>query len=209
MRFRIGYGGPKKYQHGYRGGGNMSEFERFLHLIVSLQILFGSRRGGLLLPLVAVAIGIGGWFGYQNFFSVNAGLRKADAMWDSGDSRQRNQAVAKYKQLLQQKDFWNTEINALQQDRDRLYRRIIQHHVVFDSNRDDARDWIKNAFDEQFTLRDMNFGEEEVKQMWNEVVDDLKRNRGGIPQTDRNNGNRSRTDTPVALALNSISWSLA
>ena len=182
MRFRIGYGGPKKYRHGYRGprpmGGNMSEIERFIHLIVSLQILFGSRRGGLLLPLIIVGLAVGGWFAYNNFFGVNAALSSADAKWDSNDSSQKNQAVADYKQILQRKDFWNPEINALQRERDRLYRRIIQHHVIFDSNTDDARDWIKNAFDEQYTIRDMNFGDEAVKQMWQEVTEQLKRSGG-------------------------------
>ena len=63
MRFRIGYGGPSGYRHGYRRPeGNLSEFERLLHLIVSLQILFGSRRGGLLIPIAIVAIGLGGWW---------------------------------------------------------------------------------------------------------------------------------------------------
>ena len=58
MRTRIGYGGPREYRHGQyfpgggRNNGGMSEIERLIHLIASMQILFGSRRGGFLIPLV-------------------------------------------------------------------------------------------------------------------------------------------------------------
>ncbi len=156
----------------------MSEFERFIHLIVSLQMLFGSRRGGLLFPLLLVAVGVGGWFAYGYYFGIDSQLRRADALWDSGDSGSRNSAVLKYKDILQRKEFWEPSTLALHTDRDRLYRRIIQHHVLFDLNQDDARDWIKNAWDERFTLRDMNFGDEAVIEFWKEVEEKLKRSKG-------------------------------
>lgn len=179
MRYRIGYGGPSGYRHGHRGprpsGRNVSEVERLIHLIASLEILFGSRRGGLLFPLILVALGVGGWFAWSYVYSAQATLRKADALWDSGDSANRNEAIRRYKEILKAKNFWNPDLNAMEIDRDRLYRRIIRHHVLFDLDQNDARDWIKNAWDEQYTLRDMNFGDERVVEFWNEVVESLRR----------------------------------
>ncbi len=70
MRNRVGYGGPREYRHGQyvpgggRHNGGMSEIERFVHLIASMQILFGSRRGGFLIPLLLLGLCVGGWLAY-------------------------------------------------------------------------------------------------------------------------------------------------
>ena len=53
----------------------MSEIERFIHLIVSLQILFGSRRGVILWPILVVGLAVGSWFAYNHFFGSDASLR--------------------------------------------------------------------------------------------------------------------------------------
>ena len=72
MKFRIGYGGPRQHRHGHyrpggrRNNGGMSEVERLIHLIASMQILFGSRRGGWVVPLVLLALGVGGWYAYSH-----------------------------------------------------------------------------------------------------------------------------------------------
>ena len=191
MRYRIGYGGPRGYRHGNRGprphGGNMSEFERLIHLVVSLQILFGSRRGGLLLPLIIVCLAVGGWYAYNHFLSADNSLRKADILWDSGDTENRNEAIRKYKLILRSRDKIETHRWALRSDRDRLYRRIIEHHLKYDGDKSDARDWVKDAYDEGMRLRDMNFGDQELEQFWNEVTGELKR-KDNTKKPNRGNG---------------------
>lgn len=186
MRIRIGYGGPRGYQHGYRRPeGNLSEFERLLHLIVSLQILFGSRRGGLLIPLLLVALGFGGWWAYNHFSGPDRQLQNADLKWDSGDTQQRIQAIRDYKQLLSKKDPIDPGLNLLKDGRERLYRRIVIHHVLFDISDTDANDWIREAWDEGF--RDLGFQDEKVKQKWADVTRGLQRSLpgNGLPRDDK------------------------
>lgn len=173
-RMRIGYGGPKDYQHGYRRPtGNLSEFERLIHLMVSLQILFGSRKGGLLIPVLLVAIGLGGWWAYKHFSGPDRLLQTADRKWDSGDTQLRIQAIRDYKILLIKKDPIDPGLHLLKDGRERLYRRIVIHHVLFDISAADANDWIRDAWDEGF--RDLGFQNEKVKKRWEEVTAGLKR----------------------------------
>ena len=127
MRFRIGYGGPPGREHAYRpvGGRGMSEFERLIHLIASMQILFGSRRGGLLIPVIIVAIGFAGWLFYKNYYGPERRLERAHQMWESGDSNKRIKAISEYKLLLREKDpiegdYW------LKQDRDNVGTRLLR-----------------------------------------------------------------------------------
>ena len=174
MRVRIGYGGPQGYRHGYRRPeGNLSEFERLLHLIVSLQILFGSRRGGLLIPLAIVALGFGGWWAYNHFNGPDRLLQTADQKWDSGDTQQRIQAIRDYKVLLAKKDPIDLGLHLLKDGRERLYRRIVTHHVLFDISEADANDWIREAWDEGF--RDLGFQDDKVKAQWKKVTERLIR----------------------------------
>lgn len=180
-RLRIGYGGPKEYQHGYRRpAGNLSEFERLIHLMVSLQILFGSRKGSLLIPVLLVVIGVGGWWAYKHFTGSDRLLQIADKKWDSGDTQLRIQAIRDYKILLIKKDPIDPGLNLLKDGRERLYRRIVIHHVLFDISAADANDWIRDAWDEGF--RDLGFQDEKVIKRWEEVTAGLKRK---LPDTSR------------------------
>ena len=185
MRFRIGYGGPRGYQHGYRRpSGNLSEFERLLHLIVSLQILFGSRRGGLIIPLLLVGIGFGGWYAYKYYTSPDNLLHSADQKWDSGDTMQRIDAIGDYKALLQKRDPLEPGLYLLKQGRERLYRRIVTHHVLYDVNDLDLNDWVRDAWDEGF--RDLGITDERVKAKWDEITKGLRREvPGSMPERER------------------------
>ncbi len=185
MRYRIGYGGPDGYQHGYRRpSGNLSEFERLLHLIVSLQILFGSRRGGILIPLLLVGLALGGWWVYSQYNSPDRQLLHADQKWDSGDTTQRIQAIREYKVLLRKKDPLENGLHLLRDGRERLYRRIITHHVLFDISDADANDWIREAWDEG--IRDPGFENEKAKAKWQEATQGMKRQMPGKSGIDTN-----------------------
>ena len=173
-RVRIGYGGPDGLRHGYRRPeGNLSEFERFLHLIVSLQILFGSRRGTIMIPIFIVAIGLGGWWAYNHFNSPDRLLANADQKWDSRDTQQQIEAINDYKVLINKKDPLDPGLHLLKEGRERLYRRIIIHHVLFNISDSDANDWIRQAWDEGF--RDLGFQDERVKKKWDDITTSLKR----------------------------------
>jgi len=99
MRIRIGYGGPRKYRHGQyfpggrRNNGNMTEIERLIHLIASMQILFGSRRGGAIVLLLVIAAVVGGWYLYRTQYSPEKALENAHAMWESNDTKQQIAAI--------------------------------------------------------------------------------------------------------------------
>ncbi len=152
----------------------MSELERLFHLFVSLQILFGSRRGGVGVPLVLLAILVGGWFAYSYWFSADPALSRADRKWESGESTQRIEAIKDYKELLRKKDplepsfFWMKERSG----RARLYRRIVEYHVMYDIDKSAARDWIYEAWGEN--IRDLDFENDEVNQYYRKVTDEIK-----------------------------------
>lgn len=173
MRFRIGYGGPKQYRHGQhfpggrRNNGGLTEIERLIHLIASMQILFGSRRGGLLLPLLIIGVLVGGWFLYRYQFSPNVALERAHQMWDSHDTKQQIKAIAEYRRLLEKKDPIEPGRNWLMDDRDTLYRRIIQHEVLF-GDKNKGAEWCIIAWDEG--LRDLRFPDAKVKALWEEAT---------------------------------------
>lgn len=186
MRIRIGYGGPRGYQHGYRRpAGNLSEFERLIHLIVSLQILFGSRRGGFLIPLILVALVFGGWWAYNQYNGPDQQLLRADQKWDSGDTQLRIQAIRDYKGLLRKKDPLDPGLHLLRDGRERLYRRIITHHVLFDISESDANDWIREAWDEG--VRKPGFQDEKVKERWQNVTSEMRRPMQGR-ESEKDNG---------------------
>jgi hypothetical protein len=175
MRHRVGYGGPEEYRHGQyfpggrRNNGGMTEIERLIHLIASMQILFGSRRGGLIIPLLIVGLLVGGWFLYRYQFSPERALEQAHQMWDSNDSKEQIKAIRTYKALLQKTDpiepgrFW------LMDDRDTLYRRIIQHEVIYTLNEPKAAEWVLKAWDEG--IRDLRFPDEKVRAFWDKTTE--------------------------------------
>lgn len=175
MRSRIGYGGPQQYRHGQRfpGGrrnnGGMTEAERLVHLIASMQILFGSRRGGLLIPLLLLGLAVGGWFIYQSSFSPERALENAHQLWDSNDTKDQIAAIKTYKSLLQRRDKIETNRNWLVDDRDTLYRRIIQHEIKFAENEPKAAEWILKAWDEG--IRDLRFQDERVRAFWDKTTE--------------------------------------
>ena len=188
MRIRIGYGGPPGFPHGNRHYKNrdprgMTDFERLIHLIVSLQILFGSRRGGLLIPLLVIGLGVGGYFAFQyyknpDFFrSPEQQLEVADEMWDSAEFEDKKAAIGSYKKLLRKRDPVNDHLYWLQNDRDRLYRAIIKYHVMFDKDSDQAKEWIIMAWehDDFRKLEQLNFHDDEVIEFWNETITGLKK----------------------------------
>ena len=195
MRTRVGYGGPENYRHGqYRPGGrpkngNMTEIERLIHLVASMQILFGSRRGGVIIPLLIIGIGIGGWYLYRQNYSPEVTLERAHKMWDSGDAKSQIKAISQYKTLLQKKSPIEPGRHWMMDDRDTLYRRIIYHEVKFTNNDLQAGEWIISAWDEG--IRDLRFQDEKVKAFWEKTTDssrekskNRKRNRRGDSELD-------------------------
>lgn len=180
MRIRVGYGGPKRYRHGqyFPGGrpnnGNMTEIERLIHLIASMQILFGSRKGGALIPLLIIAALVGGWFIYRNNYSPNRALEKAHQMWESTETKDKIKAIKSYKELLAKSDPLEPNRHWLLDDRDTLYRRIIRHEFKFEENKNQAGEWIIKAWDEG--LRDLRFqaDDEDVTEFWKTTTDKLR-----------------------------------
>ena len=152
----------------------MSELERLFHLFVSLQILFGSRRGGLGVPLLLLALLVGGWFAYSYWFRADPVLGRADRKWESGESALRIEAIKDYKELLRKKDplepdfFWLKERSG----RSRLYRRIVEYHVMYDIDKSAARDWVYEAWGEN--IRDLDFENSEVNDYYKKVTDEIK-----------------------------------
>jgi HAMP domain-containing protein len=158
----------------YRGRGEMTELERLLQLFVSLQILFGSRRGGVA-PLLVIAALVGGWFVWSWLQNPLRALEAADRKWDSGDSISRIAAIADYKVILRKKDPLDIQRYQLQDrnERIRLYQRVIQFHIKFSGNdEDEARDWIDRAWREN--IRDMNFGEPELDDFYRKRAEQIR-----------------------------------
>ncbi len=204
MRKRVGYGGPGQYRHGqyFPGGGRhnggVSEIERLIHLIASMQILFGSRRGGLLIPLLIVGAVVGGWFAYRHFYSPERALEQAHIMWNSNETKQQIKAIAKYRELLQKTDPIEPGRYWLKDNRDTLYRRIIRHEYKFESNETKAAEWILAAWDEG--IRDLRFQDDEVRAFWEQTVEPLK----------RKNRIKSQNENPgAAIQSGSRGWTLA
>ena len=196
MRIRVGYGGPRDYRHGKyfpgggRNNGGMSEIERLIHLIASMQILFGSRRGGLLIPLLLIGLCAGGWFGYRHMYSPERALEQAHVMWDSNDTKQQIKAIKEYRAILQKKDPIDPARRWLKDDRDTLYRRIITHDVKFTLDESKAGEWVIAAWDEG--LRDLRFTDEKVKAFWEKAIEPLKRKNQLKKSPRRNNDSEAK-----------------
>lgn len=175
MRIRIGGRDPR-----FRniGGRDMRGIDRMFQLFVSLQILFGSRRGfSVVLPLlILAAIVAGGWFAFTAYNSPQRLLERAHANWDSGVTTQQLSAIREYEKLLQMDNPLEPGMRWLQNDRDTLYRRVIEHQVLYEKDDRRAREWIIKAWDEG--IRDLRLGEGEVQDFWIKETDSLRR-RGG------------------------------
>ena len=172
MRIRIGGRDPRFRQI---GGRNMRNIDRMFQLFVSLQILFGSRRGfSVVLPLlILAAVAAIVWFAFGAFNSPQRLLEQAHADWDSGVSSRQVAAIEKYKDLLQKANPIETGTRWLQNDRDTLYRRVIEHQVLFEKDERGAREWIIKAWDEG--IRDLRFGEGETKDFWDKATESLSK----------------------------------
>ena len=172
MRFRIG-GRDPRFRH--LGGRDMRGIDRMFQLFVSLQILFGSRRGfSVVLPLVLLAVLIGGgWFAFNLFNSPQRQLERAHADWDSGVTSQQMDAIDKYMELLQKDNPIEPGTRWLMSDRDTLYRRVVEHQVLYEKDKRKAREWIIKAWDEG--IRDLRFADGEANDYWLEATKSLRR----------------------------------
>jgi len=170
MRIRIGR--DRRFDNISRR--DVSDFSRLFHLFVSLQILFGSRRGiSFLLPLLLIAgLGFGGWMLYKGFNGPERLLETAHAQWDSGVTTEKLEAIKKYKKLIQMENPIEPGMRWLQTDRDMLYRRIVEYDLLFEKNESSTRDWIIRAYDEGF--RDLRLPEGEVMDFWNKTLKELE-----------------------------------
>jgi hypothetical protein len=187
MRIRIGTT-QNNYRNYGHGRSNMSEFERLLHLFVSLQILFGSRRGGVWIPVIILALLFGGIFYYNhNFNNPEKLLARADAKWNTGVETDQMEAITDYMEILNRKDAnlldqilnpsqtakASSDAGPLVKDSARrkiLYKRIIIHKYKY-VNEDDAAIWIEMALNEKFNLE---FVEDDVASFWDKVVAKLE-----------------------------------
>lgn len=177
------------------GGPNMRNIERMFQLMVSLQILFGSRRGvTLLLPLLIIgAVVVVGWLAFNALYSPQRKLELAHADWNSGVTQRQMDAIRQYQQLLLMDNPVEPGMRWLQNDRDTLYRRIIEHEVIYQKNDRTAREWSIRAWDEG--IRDLRLPEGEARSFWERTVrslqDDARKDVGNsnhpIPQFGRQN----------------------
>ena len=193
MRIRIGTTNHN-YRHYGHGRSNMSEFERLLHLIVSLQILFGSRRGAIWVPIVVLGLIFGGIFLYNHLYNnAERSLAEADRKWNTGVVEQKMEAINEYMAILVKKDenlldqFLNpgktsqsdAEPELLLKDRERrevLYKRIIKHKFRF-VDPDDAAHWAEKAINEGFDLKfidEMGDPEEDLTKFWTQASKTLR-----------------------------------
>lgn len=191
MPVRIGGRDPRFRNIGGR------DIERMFQLIVSLQILFGSRRGGpILVVLLVVAVLVaGGWFLLNKVNSPNRKLERAHADWDSGVTTRQIDAIKQYRNLLQMNDPIETGMRWLRQDRDKLYRRIIQHEILYEKNERRAREWVIDAIDEG--IQDLRFADGEVKDFWDRTVRSLSSK--GRSRRSGNSGDEQSHDNPSVL----------
>jgi len=208
MRIRIGTNDHNFRNYGH-GRSQMSEFERLLHLIVSLQILFGSRRGAIWIPVVILAMIFGGLFFYNHMYNnPERLLATADRQWNTGIEREQIAAIDSYMEILEKKDgnllskILNPSQNAKRADeaepllkdaerRKELYSRIIRHKFRF-VNPDDAAVWVRRAVGENISLTFIGKDgteDEELTTFWKNATATLKNKRQANKnkKLDRNN----------------------
>lgn len=191
MRIRIGTN-ENNYRNYGHGRSQMSEFERLLHLFVSLQILFGSRRGGVWIPVLILVLVFGGIFYYNHAYNnPERLLAEADRKWNTGVETEQMDAISDYMEILKRKDSNLLEriLNPSQSSesmadaepllnepkrRQILYKRIIIHKYKYVAE-DDAAIWIEMALNEGFNL---DFVDDDVAAFWKKVVSKLRGSSG-------------------------------
>ncbi len=184
---RIGIGGrDPRFKN--IGGRDMRGIERMFHLFVSLQILFGSRRGlSMVLPLLLLAALVaGGWFLFASMNSPQTKLEQAHADWDSGVTTRQISAIQQYRKLLQMDNPIEPGMRWLQNDRDTLYRRIIEHEVLYENNERKAREWVIRAWDEG--IRDLRFADGETNDLWIKETKSLSNTKLRVTDTPADEG---------------------
>lgn len=181
MRQRDGGKAPEVFG-GRRNNLGVTEFERLIHLMASMQNVLG-RRGCLIFPFLIVGLLVGGWFLYRFQFSPERALEQAHLMWDSNDSKEQIKAIRTYKRLLQKTDPIEPGRHWLMDDRDTLYRRIIRHEVIYTRNESKAAEWVLRAWDEG--IRDLRFADERVSTFWDRTTESSR----------QKNKNRTRNQT--------------
>ena len=146
---------------------NMNEFKRSA---LSLKMMLGSPKTWIVF-LAVIVLCVGSYAAFNYFSDSSRALRHADHLWDTD----RNvDAVREYKSLLSQRDPLDKQYALIQgAERPRLYRRIISHEARF-GNRAEARDWITKAYLEGVNFEKADFENEDVHQLWLEVVADYE-----------------------------------
>jgi len=141
-----------------------------MHIVLSLQLMFGSRRAAGAVLAILLFCGVG-YLAYNHFSDSSRALRQADELWNKDDNVA---AVRQYKTLLAKRDPLDRNYFLLPgPERPRLYRRIISHETRF-ANRAEARDWITAAYGEGINFEKADFENEEVFDLWKEVTADYK-----------------------------------
>ncbi len=165
MRIKVGRSGNRRH---YRT--NTVNMNELMHIVLSLQLMFGSRRAAGAVLAILLFCGVG-YLAYNYFSDSSRALRKADEMWNRD---QHVDAVREYKSLLMQRDPLDTQYALLPgPERPRLIRRIISHEVRF-ASRAEARDWISMAYGEGINFEKADFENDEVFKLWQEVTADYK-----------------------------------
>jgi hypothetical protein len=136
----------------------------------------GASRVGcfVVLPILLVGFLLGIWLIGQGatFGTAERAVEAAHQKWDSNDTKLQIEAVKEYQSLLKKTDRMDPSRRWVRDDRDTLYRRIIVHEFKFQKNREKAREYILDAWDEG--IRDLRIDDEEVRQFWEEVIKPLK-----------------------------------
>ncbi len=175
-RYRYAGYSPKGRHHGQR-----LDMREIMHVIFSLQMLFGSRRGGSGLLLLIIVIGAVAYFGFMMINDPTKALAKADLLWARDD---KVGAIHAYKQLLRKRAPLGQDGAAwLQDSRPRLYRRIISFEAEYgDSQFGEVRDWIVDAWNNG--IRNLKFESEAAQKLWDDVTADIDKSATKDPFND-------------------------
>lgn len=128
----------------------------------------------VVVPILLCGFLLGLWFVLQggSLESAEQAVERAHRKWDSNDTKQQIEAVKEYQQLLKKTDRLDPSRRWVRDDRDTLYRRVIVHEYKFQKNREKAREYILDAWDEG--IRDLRIDDQEVRGFWDQETAPLK-----------------------------------
>lgn len=128
----------------------------------------------VVLPILLLGFLLGLWLLSQgaSFGTAEKSVEAAHRKWDSNDTKLQIEAVKEYQNLLKKTDRLDPSRRWVRDDRDTLYRRVIVHEFKFQKNKEKAREYILDAWDEG--IRDLRIEDKEVLEFWNEVIQPLK-----------------------------------